>query len=228
MTQVRPLLSPLLVGRDDLLALAERRLGEVAAGRGHLLLLAGEAGIGKSRMVSTIKRKAAAEGFAVVQGDLAPADSQVPLASVLDLARTMRVTPGLEAVGDDLLALRGGKGADSLGSRRELVREVAARIVDAVDRPVLLSFEDLQWADELSLEVVGELARLGRELPLFLLGAYRLDELPARFAPPRVEGAPPEPAARRGGEAQAAHARRDGTRRDAHPGQPGCPPRARS
>ncbi len=178
MSPMRPLLSPLLVGRDDLLALAERRLGEVAEGRGHVLLLAGEAGIGKTRMVSTIKRKAAAAGFLIAQGDLAPADSQVPLASVLDLARTMRATPGLEAIGHDLLALRGGKGADNLGSRRELVREVAARIVDAVDRPVLLSFEDLQWADELSLEVVGELARLGRDLPLFLLGAYRLDELP--------------------------------------------------
>jgi hypothetical protein len=41
MSQVRPLLSPLLVGRDDLLALADRRLGEAMAGNGHLLLLSG-------------------------------------------------------------------------------------------------------------------------------------------------------------------------------------------
>ncbi len=68
--------------------------------------------------------------------------------------------------------------ADSLGSRRMLVHEIADRVIGAIDRPTLLVFEDLQWADELSLEVIGELARLGRERPLLLLGAYRLDELP--------------------------------------------------
>jgi DNA-binding CsgD family transcriptional regulator len=65
------------------------------------------------------------------------------------------------------------------GSRRILVRNLAERIVAAVSRPTLLAFEDLQWADELSLEVIGELARLGRDRPLFLLAAYRVDELPA-------------------------------------------------
>ena len=58
MRPVRPVLSPLLVGRDELLDLAERRLAEAAAGRGQLLLLAGEAGIGKSRLLSAILRKA--------------------------------------------------------------------------------------------------------------------------------------------------------------------------
>ena len=43
--------SPVLVGRDAFLALADRRLVEAAAGRGHLLLLAGEAGIGKTRLL---------------------------------------------------------------------------------------------------------------------------------------------------------------------------------
>ncbi len=178
MSQVRPLLSPLLVGRDDLLALAERRLVEAAAGSGHLLLLSGEAGIGKTRMVSSVLRKAEAAGYRVANGDLAPHDRLVPLASVLDLARTMRDHPAFGTLGADLLALQGGGGADSLGSRRMLVHEIADRIIEAVDQPTLLAFEDLQWADELSLEVIGELARLGRERPLLLLGAYRLDELP--------------------------------------------------
>ncbi len=178
MSPVRPLLSPLLVGRDDVLALADRRLAETSAGRGHFLLLAGEAGIGKTRMVSALVRKTEAMGYRIAKGDLAPDDRQVPLASILDLARTMHTVPSLDALGDDLLEMRGGKGGDNLGSRRELVREIAERIIDAIDRPTLLAFDDLQWADELSLEVVGELARLGRDRPLLLLGAYRLDELP--------------------------------------------------
>ena len=72
MSQVRPLLSPLLVGRDDLLALADRRLGEAAAGRGHLLLLSGEAGIGKTRMVDAVLRKAEAAGYPHREGGSRP------------------------------------------------------------------------------------------------------------------------------------------------------------
>lgn len=178
MPRMRPALSPLLVGRDDLLVHADRRISEAAAGHGALLLLAGEPGIGKTRLVGATIHKARAAGFRIAKGDLAPQDILVPLASIFDLARTMQP----EAFGDlgaELLEVRGGKGADSLGSRRILVREIADRILGAIDRPTVLVFEDLQWADELTLEVVGELARGGRELPLLLIGTYRFDDLPA-------------------------------------------------
>ena len=178
MSLVRPLQSPLLVGRDDLLALAERRIEEAAGGRGHLLLLAGEAGIGKTRLLSAVLRKAGAAGFRVSKGDLAPQDRQVPLASITDLARTMRGIPAFGSLGDELLGLQGGQGGDSLGSRRLLVHEIADRIAAAIETPTLLAFEDLQWADETSLEVVGELARRIRDRPALLLCAYRIDELP--------------------------------------------------
>jgi DNA-binding CsgD family transcriptional regulator len=178
MSQVRPLLSPILVGRDDLLELAERRIAEAAAGRGQLLLLAGEAGIGKTRMMGAILRRAGGAGFRISKGDLAPQDRQVPLASILDLARTMRRVPAFGTLGDDLLEIRGGQGGDNLGSRRLLVRDIADRITSTVETPTLLAFEDLQWADEISLEVIGELARLGRDMSLLLVGAYRADELP--------------------------------------------------
>jgi DNA-binding CsgD family transcriptional regulator len=78
-----------------------------------------------------------------------------------------------------LLALRGGKGLDGLASRRILVREIAEKLGGAIDRPTAIAFEDLQWADELSLEVIGALARVAQERPLILLAAYRSEELPA-------------------------------------------------
>ncbi len=171
--------SPLLIGRDQLLVLADDRLEKAAAGHGQVLLLAGEAGIGKTRLLHALLRKAGAAGFIISKGDLAPQDSLVPLASILDHARTMRQIPAFGTLGDDLLALRRDRGADSLASRRILVHDIAGRIVSAVDRPTLLAFEDLQWADELTLEVIGELARLAPERPLFLIGAYRPDELRA-------------------------------------------------
>ncbi len=178
MSTIGPLLSPLLVGRDDLLDLADRRIAEAVAGRGHLLMLAGEAGVGKTRMLSAILRKAGAAGFRIAKGDLAPQDRQVPLASMLDLAHTMRQLPAFGALGGDLLETRGGQGGDSLGSRRLLVRALADRITGDLDVPTLLAFEDVQWADELSLELIAELARAGRERPLLLVAVYRVDELP--------------------------------------------------
>ncbi len=182
MSRLGPRLSPLLVGRDDLLSLADRRIGEVAAGRGCAILVAGEAGIGKTRLLRAVVRKAGQAGFRIAQGDLAPADRHVPLASILDLGRTMATEPRFGDLGTDLAGLHDVAGADSLGARRARVLGIAERIVAATDTPTLLAFEDLQWADELSLEVVGELARLGRDRPLLLLAAYRLDELPVGSA----------------------------------------------
>jgi DNA-binding CsgD family transcriptional regulator len=182
MTAVRPILSPLLVGRDELLQLSERRIAEAAGSHGRLLLLAGEAGVGKSRLLGAVIRKAQAAGFLVSKGDLAPQDRQVPLASVLDLARTMLGARALAAVGQDVLDLcdRAGRfDGDTLGNRRILVLEIARRIIDAVESPTLLAFDDLQWADELSLEVVGELARLVPDRPVLLVGAYRVTDIPA-------------------------------------------------
>jgi DNA-binding CsgD family transcriptional regulator len=177
MRAFRRVQSPLLVGRDELLALTARRISEAASGRGNLVLLTGEAGIGKTRILRAALGQAVAEGFRAAKGDLAPQDQLVQLACIRDLARAMdRAEFGdLPAT---LLAIEGGKGNDRLASRRILVREIVEAIIDGIDRPTALAFEDLQWADELTLEVIGDLARLGRELPLFLVAAYRLDDMP--------------------------------------------------
>jgi DNA-binding CsgD family transcriptional regulator/tetratricopeptide (TPR) repeat protein len=178
MTSQRVLESPLLVGRDPVLGQVTRRIEEAKASRGSLLILAGEAGIGKTRLIRAAMRQAAAAGFRMSKGNLAPQDLLVSLASIGDLARTMR-RDDFGDLGPDLLAMRGGKGGDSLASRRILVHEITDRIVAEIDRPTALVFEDLQWADELSLEVIGELARFAGELPLLLMASYRLEELPA-------------------------------------------------
>jgi DNA-binding CsgD family transcriptional regulator len=177
MTRLGPLLSPLLVGRDDLLDQAERRVAQVAAGSGRFLLLAGEAGIGKSRLIASIERKARAAGFTTAAGLVAPQDLDVPAASIMDMARTMLRMPAFEALGRDLL-LRVQAASDSpQGRRRTLVLDIADRIVAAADRPVMLSFDDLQWADEISLDVLTEVARGSTERPLLVVGAYRTDEV---------------------------------------------------
>jgi predicted ATPase len=177
MTRLGPLLSPILVGRDDLLDQAERRVADAAGGRGQFLLLAGEAGIGKSRLMAAIERKAIAAGFRASAGFVAPQDRDVPGASLLDLARMMTRQPGFADLGRQLLELAAETFEASAPRRRTLVLRAVDLIVAAADRPLMLSFDDLQWADDLSLEIITELARATRERPLLLVGAYRTDEL---------------------------------------------------
>src|SRR5689334_17823344 len=110
MVTMRPIQSPLLVGRDDLLHLAERRIDEAAAGRGHMLLVAGEAGLGKTRLLHSVERRAEGRGFRVAQGDLSPNDGEVPLASIRDLARTMSQNAAFGELGAEVLGHeRGGR-----------------------------------------------------------------------------------------------------------------------
>jgi DNA-binding CsgD family transcriptional regulator/tetratricopeptide (TPR) repeat protein len=178
MSRVGPLLCPIIVGRDDLLERLDRAVAETAQGRGNALFLAGQAGLGKTRLIRATARKAEAAGLRMDGGMVSPQDHQVPLASIRDMANGMRGNAAFGTLSEDLLAIDGRHNGDALGSRRLIVRAVADRILEAIDRPTMLVFEDLHWTDELSLEVVGELARHAPERPLLLIGGYRADEFP--------------------------------------------------
>jgi DNA-binding CsgD family transcriptional regulator len=178
-TLLTPVRCPLLIGRDDLLDLADRRLDDVLAGRGHFLLVAGEAGIGKSRYLDAVVQKATERGFASLWGYVAPQDRDVPAASILDLARTMLRMPAFETLGRDLLALREATVDVEHVRRRQLVMDVVDRILDGLTGPTVLGFEDLQWTDDLSLEIMAEIARRSRDRQVLLCAGYRTDEAPA-------------------------------------------------
>ena len=169
---------PLLIGRDDLLELARRRLDDVLAGSGQFLLVAGEAGIGKTRFVQAVVQLAHERGFVDAWGSLAPQDRDVPAASILDLARTMCRIPLFATAGGALLALREATLGAGQVRRRQLVMDAVDAILGAVVGPSLFGFEDLQWADDLSLEIIAELARRARDHHVLLCADYRTDEAP--------------------------------------------------
>ena len=174
-------ISPILVGRDDLLALADRRIGEVAAGTGRLLLLAGEAGVGKSRLLGAIERRAVTAGFRFVRGGTYPSDLRVGAAILIDVARCMGRTAGLEGLGAQLgqrLEDSGPAIGDKHRRRRLLVLDVAEILLDiARDGPAMVSLEDLHWSDDLTLETIEAVARRVSDVPLLVVGTYRSDEL---------------------------------------------------
>jgi DNA-binding NarL/FixJ family response regulator len=175
--------SPVLVGRDTYLALVEARLAGAAAGVGQLLFVAGEAGIGKTRLLGSAARRAQASGFTVARGAAFPGDTQSLAGLLLDLSSdlTSAADPALSDLGQRLTSrvreIPTGAG-DAHHRRRLLVQDLADMIVTAEPgTPVLLVLEDLHWADDLSLDVLGHLAgRLGTR-PMLVTGAYRSDEL---------------------------------------------------
>ena len=178
--------SPVLVGRDSFLALIEDRLAAAEAGAGRLLFIAGEAGIGKTRLLSAVARRADAGGFAVVRAAAFPDDVQSLAGLLLDLAGNLLPArePALSELGRSLTS-RVRAISDTAGDahhrRRVLVQDLADLLVTAdPGTPVLIILEDLHWADELSLDVLGHLARLSTR-PLLVTGAYRSDELYPRL-----------------------------------------------
>jgi DNA-binding CsgD family transcriptional regulator len=180
-----PLVCPVLVGRDELLELASRRLTEAKRGHGHLLFLAGEAGIGKTRLLGAIQRRAAASGYRVVTGAAFPRDLEVAGAPFLDLARSMARAPSfadLSAALVDRLSDGVERGGDAHRRRRLLVLDVADLLLAAAGgTPTLCALEDLHWADDLTLEILAAVARRLPDAPLVVVGTYRSDELYPRI-----------------------------------------------
>ena len=76
-------------GRDEVLARAQRPLDEAVAGRGGLVLLAGEAGIGKTRLLRAVQDVAAERGLALWSAAASPQDVELSGGLLLDLGHAM-------------------------------------------------------------------------------------------------------------------------------------------
>ena len=80
-----PIICPVLIGRDQELAALGHLLNQTSSGQGQMLLLCGEAGIGKSRLVAELKTSSTAQGFHVLEGKCFPTDLTYPYAPLRDL-----------------------------------------------------------------------------------------------------------------------------------------------
>ncbi|MGW1555405.1 helix-turn-helix transcriptional regulator [Streptomyces sp. NPDC002144] len=185
-----------LIGRDEDLA----RLGEVLErarrGEAGAVLVAGDAGVGKTRLLDEVAGRASAAGMAVLTGhcvDLGDVGlPYLPFTEILGLlANDERCAEVLAAhpVVDRLL----GAGTDAsgdAGGRLRLFEGMAALLADLSDRvPLLLVLEDLHWADQSSRDLLrfllsrGILQRPAGGAPthrLAVLASYRADDLHRR------------------------------------------------
>lgn len=184
MDEGRPMRSsPILFGRAELLALGRRRLQQAHGGEGGLLLLAGEAGIGKTRLLDALAREAAQQGFHVLSAAAFPGDLELSGGVLLDLGHELASSSvsGAGAIGTAVtaaLARSSAGGGDAHRRRRVLVLEIVDLLVAvAGPAPTMLALEDLHWSDDLSLEVLAQFARRLPRLPVTAIVSYRSDEL---------------------------------------------------
>jgi DNA-binding CsgD family transcriptional regulator len=185
--------APVLVGRDDdfrVLAAALQR-----ADRGDLatVLVGGDAGVGKSRLVTAFAARAATHGATTLIGGCPPlAEGPIPGGPVMDMLRRLPTGPAVDSVVDSLprsvrarlvpfLPDRHGGTATAAGTPDQprlfyALLSLFERL--AATGPLVLVFEDLHWADRWTRDLFGFLGGVSRPGRLLLIGTYRLDELP--------------------------------------------------
>src|SRR6266480_6759419 len=156
--------SEVFVGRADELGELERALDAARAGTGAAVLVAGQAGIGKTRLASELARRARGAGFEVLLG------------RSIDLVGTeLPYQPFAEALrplGQPWQAER-----QMPGSQLRVFEETLALLTGyAASAPVLLMLEDLHWADTSTLDLVVFLAHNLDIRPVLLLATCRADE----------------------------------------------------
>jgi DNA-binding CsgD family transcriptional regulator/tetratricopeptide (TPR) repeat protein len=173
---------PALYGRDAERSSLRAALAEAFAGRGRLVLVGGEAGIGKTALVQELAAKATQEDALVLTAGCDDLVSAPPYGPWVDLIRAYESAAGLSKTGlppvPDGLASADVFGTltghDALfGQTVGFLAEVAAV------RPVGLVLEDLHWADGASLDLLRFVARRLPGLALLIVATYRDAELDA-------------------------------------------------
>lgn len=170
-----------LVGREPVLTAAGSALRDALAGTGQFLLISGEAGIGKTAMLAALIDRAAKE-CTVLRGLCWEGNGAPPY---WPWSQVLRATGRSAAELGDAGRLvetesrhTADWGADAAADAQFRVFESAARCLSelALDRPLLVVLDDLQWADVPSVQLLGFLARVLTGSRVLLAGAYRDSE----------------------------------------------------
>ncbi len=162
-----------LVDREAEFAELDGLVGQLAAGRGGVVWVQGEPGIGKSALVAATCARWVASGVRVFRARADELSQPFALrlaADCLAVERSAKVPDEYRAEIVELLAGRGGV--------FDAVSAAAERLLALVDRecarsPVVFVGDDLQWADEASLGLFGRLAAAARHQPLLVVGVAR-------------------------------------------------------
>jgi len=184
------------VGRARELAELSAKLRAAASGRGGIAMLAGEAGIGKTRLAQEFMAVARAQGALVLAGRALEGEGQAPYGPWVEAIEQYAIRRDLDGLRADLgfdapyiaqlvTAVRSRladvAAPESLAPNDERLRVYRAvtRFCSAIapEAPVLVFLDDLHWADRDTLGLMRYMARTLAESRVLLVGAYRDPEL---------------------------------------------------
>jgi predicted ATPase len=196
----QPTVCPIVIRRDAHLAALDAVLDALAAGHGQTLVLTGEAGIGKSRLVAEMRARAVARDLLVFEGRCFEPDRTVPYAPLRDLVRAQLARQAPETIASALAPIAAPLARllpdlarflppagptipqTSEQDRHQIAQALAQfMLLHGRGRPALAVIEDLHWSDDASLDVLLALARGLTTRPIVLLLTYRSDEVTANL-----------------------------------------------
>ncbi|WP_103533192.1 helix-turn-helix transcriptional regulator [Streptomyces sp. SM11] len=185
--------SPVFVGRAEELASLIEALGRAASGAPQALLIGGEAGVGKTRLVEQFVTAAERRDAAVAVGACVEIGADgLPFAPFPTALRALR-----RALPEEMAAACAGQEGELARLLPELgeahrdatdehsiarLFELTARLLERVsaDRPVVLVLEDLHWADASTRHLLAHLFRTLSSGRLMVVGTYRADDIHRR------------------------------------------------
>jgi adenylate cyclase len=193
-----------LVGRAREFRFLQDCLERVREGRGQVISVVGEAGIGKSRLVHELKRRLGDLPVMYLEAHCLPHGTSLPYQAIIQLlqgsfgleegepegAQVQKVEVGIRRLDatlewtipylKHLLALPAGEleaqGLDQAQRKRRMIEAVKALTLGSAQRrPLFLLIEDLQWVDPNSEECIGAVVDGLASSPVFLVSTYRPD-----------------------------------------------------
>lgn len=192
----RPMVCPVVIGRNNYLDSISRFLENAHNPAGPTILITGEAGIGKSRLVSEAKKQAARRGLLILQGNCFEPDRNFLYGPLLDLLRSFFASQTSETTGQLLgstaqelvkllpeltFRLPGLKPTPLLEPEQEKHRLFYSLLQLfnqlAAAQPLLVIIEDLHWCDDTSLEFLLQLVRRTTSQSIVVLLTYRNEEV---------------------------------------------------
>lgn len=181
------------VGRTKELSFLRNAWGRAARGSAGLVVVAGEAGVGKTRLTAELARTVQAEGGRVFVGTTASPESMPyqpiveALRAGLPLLLTRQISPERRTVLSPLLPELRDPDVPDVRFSENSPERATARIYEALSfgvralaspRPLLLVFEDLHWAGSATIEALGGVFRDAIRSPLLIVVTCRQEETP--------------------------------------------------